>query len=79
MSAPHNARGDMTILEDWVDKESRHFGTWRRRWLVVYRWGSTQLPYALTYKRSRDKWDRNDVAPQPMMAAPRSENHASTS
>ena len=44
-----------TVVEEgWADKESRHFGSWRRRWLVLFREESTQLPYMCTFKRPKN-------------------------
>ena len=43
------------VREGWVSKESRHWGTWRQRWLVLFRDEVTLLARALA---------RNSAAPR---------------
>ena len=50
-------RADSTVLDEgWVEKESRHFGRWRRRWLVLFAERRTQLPTLCTFEEERSSW-----------------------
>ena len=53
------------LEEGWAEKESRHFGSWRSRWLVVFRELRTCLPYLSTFK-------------QPLLSAPGDDTPRST-
>lgn len=72
----------LVIEEGWTDKESRHLGTWRKRWLVLFSDACNKLPCLCTFKEPRNAWERSNATPRPtervmligascMMVAPR--------
>ena len=66
LAQPTRAGVTTSIIEEgWADKESRHFGSWRRRWLVLFRDGRSQLPYICTFKTPRSGWEPTEPPPRP--------------
>lgn len=51
------------LHEGWAQKESRHLGLWRPRWLVLFRDRRSQLPVLCTFKRSRADWSLREPPP----------------
>ena len=56
MAASSSSSGDYVLIEGWADKESRHFGFWRKRWLVLFSDHKTQLPMLCTFEQERSRW-----------------------
>ena len=51
------------LHEGWAQKESRHLGLWRPRWLVLFRDRRSQLPVLCTFKHARADWSASPSAP----------------
>ena len=47
------------LREGYVFKESRHWGSWRKRWLVLFK-DMAGLPVLLTFKVARADWSAAD-------------------
>ena len=48
------------LREGYVFKESRHWGSWRKRWLVLFK-DMAGLPVLLTFKVARADWSAADT------------------
>ena len=51
------------LHEGWAQKESRHLGLWRPRWLVLFRDRRSQLPVLCTFKSCRADWSLREPPP----------------
>ena len=49
--------GDRVLREGWAAKESRHWGSWRLRWLVLHHELDTGIPVLATYRSARPTWE----------------------
>lgn len=56
--------GDRIVREGWVTKESRHWGRWRLRWLVLHYEPGTGLPVLATYRSASPMWELG-LVPRP--------------
>jgi hypothetical protein len=49
--------GERLVREGWVTKESRHWGRWRLRWLVLKYEPASGLPVLATYRSASPSWE----------------------
>eukprot|EP00966_Prymnesium_polylepis_P046781 1084279-Prymnesium_polylepis.1 len=51
--------------EGWVQKESKHLGEWRARWLILFRDRETNAPLLCSFKAARSDWAWDGDMPEP--------------